>query len=169
MAKTTGLDKFANRAFGTVTQSAVDTLTFAQIRFAVGLYQGVGLIVHRIDYYPDNNTVGQLIGALDYLEFGLTTSERLTSLDPMDHAVIGLVRFRPLATTPDVFKVPATIDFSSMPEGGLLVPPNPLFAAIQSSGFTAVGLTRFVLYCTFRQLTDAEYLELLQSMLPSNI
>lgn len=168
-AGSTKTDKFSNRAFATVSQTVINTLTFESVRFAVGLFQGVGLILHKVHYYPDNNTVREVVTAADYIEFGLTTSNRLTSLDPLDQAVIGLRRVVGVAATVAPWYNPVEIDFSQLPEGGILLPANPLYIAIQTGGFAGLGLCRAQLFLTFKTLSDQDYLELLQTMLPSNI
>jgi hypothetical protein len=168
MAKQT-VDKYCQRAFATVTQSAIDTLTFEQVRFAVGLYQGVALKIHQVHYYPDVATCRQLVNVNDMLEVGLTTTNKISSLDPMDQAVLGLKRLVGVSTHTELVHNPLVIDFSNLPEGGILVPANPVYIALSSAGFASVGLCRAVVYLSFVSLTDTEYLEVLQTMLPSNI
>lgn len=166
--KTTA-DKFANRALATVTQTAINTLTFEPVRFAVGLFQGVGLILHKVHYYPDNNTVRELVAATDYIEFGITTTNRVTSLDPLDQAIIGLKRITGVGATVAPWTNPIEIDFTTLPEGGLILPANPLYIAVQTGGYAGVALVRAQVFVTFKSLSDQDYLELLQTMLPSNI
>lgn len=169
MAKSRTLDKYTNRAFATITQSAANTLTFEQLRFAVGIFQGVAVKICAIHYYPDNTTVRECVAATDYLEFGLTLSNKLTQLDPLDQAVLGLRRFTGVAAAVEIFKNPVVIDFSNFPEGGILVPANPIYMAMQTGGYVAAGLARAQVFFTFVELADSDYLELLQTILPSNI
>lgn len=169
MAKSRNLDKYTNRAFATITMSAANTLTFEQVRFAVGLFQGVAVLIHAVHYYPDNNTVREIVAATDYCEFGLTLSNKITQLDPLDQSVLGLRRFTGIAAATEIFKNPVILDFSTMPEGGILVPANPIFMAMMSGGFAGAGLARAQIFFTFVQMADSDYLELLQTILPSNI
>ena len=163
-------DKFANRSFVDITMSAANTITFQQIRFAVGTFQGVGLKLARIEYYPTSGTFQEVVAAADSFSLALVVRDDLTSLDPSSQGIISLTHvFTNGATTNKLWSNPYTHDFTRLPEGGLLIPPNPLFAAMTTSGFAAAGRFRAILYYTFLELSDRESIELLQTLLPGNV
>jgi hypothetical protein len=64
---------------------------------------------------------------------------------------------------------PVLKDFSTLPGGGLIIPTAPLYVAMSSSGLASVGIMDVIMYYTFKQMSDADYIELVQGMLPANI
>jgi len=166
-------DVFVNRALVGMTMSAANTVTFEQIRFGVGLFQGVALLLHRISYYLEHASWAELVADSDYCSMGITVRDDLSSLTPtnlnlvdvvdMDTCIVGTV------VGIDHVVRPIISDFSRMPGGGLLLPANPIYLAMSSAGFAAAGVCRAVLYFTFKQLADKDYLELLQTLVPVNI
>lgn len=163
-------DTYSNIAIAQVTASAANTLTFAQIIFGVGLFQGVALLVHRVNWYPHSTTLRELVAATDALFMALTTSNKLTSIeDVLDPSIIALrSRISVGAATAD-WDLPLVTDFTSLPGGGKLVPANPMFIAIKQSGAAAAGLIRATMDFTFVSLDSDAYLELLQSMFPVQV
>lgn len=163
-------DKFANVAYADVSSSAIDTLTFEPIRFAVGIFQGVGLILHRILYYPSMGALRELVAATDALQMALTTSNRLTSIvDVSESAIIDRRSLAGIGVAVDSIELPFISDFTGLPGGGKILPSNPFFAAVKTAGAAAPSRVYFQLDFTFVELADKDYIELIQSMLPSNI
>lgn len=153
--------------------SAANALSFEQIRFGVGIFQGVALLVHQIDYFLSHDSYTQLTTSADYCSIGLTARDDLTSITPTVLNVIDVVDYDTVlfGAAAEVHEIekPRTRNFQSMPGGGILIPANPLFLAMSSSGFATAGVARIVMFYTFKTLADKDYLELLQSMLPANI
>lgn len=54
-------------------------------------------------------------------------------------------------------------DYTSMPSGGLLIPPKPLYLAMNTSGLASPAEVTCRIYFTIIELQDAQYLELLQT------
>lgn len=170
MAKVT--DAYSNRSFIDITMSAANTITFSQLRFAVGTFQGVGLLLHKIDYYPLTSTIQEIVAAADVLQMGFTVRDDLTTLDPSNQAVISTKEYvlnRAATAEGEIHMSPNIDSFEGLPQGGLLIPPNPLYAAMNSAGFAAAGRFRAMLYYSFIQLSDRESVELLQTLLPGNV
>lgn len=169
MAKTI-TDKFANKAFATVTMSAVDTLTFTQIQFGVGLFEGRALILHRIQWFPNGNTMREIVTAADSLHMVLTTSNRITDvIDITDPAIITKRSILGVAATVEPAQLPIVQDFTSLPSGGWLIPANPLFIGCDTGGFAGAGVIRAQLDFSFIELSPADYLEVIQALFPANI
>lgn len=166
-------DVYPNRALAGITMSGTDALTFEQIRFGVGIFQGVALLVHQIDYFLSLASHTQLTTSADYCSLALTARDDLTSLTPTVLNVIDVIDYNVVlfgtAAEARMIHKPRTREFNHMPGGGILIPANPLFLAMSSTGFASAGVARVVIYYTFKTLTDKDYLELLQSMLPANI
>jgi hypothetical protein len=169
MAKTSA-DKFCNVAWGLVTASAADALTFQQIMFGVGLLQGVAMVLHRVLYYPVLTTARQLVAATDDLRMAITTSNRLADIvDISDPSIVDVHRIMCIAANVEHIDVPITHDFTGLPGGGKLIPCNPIYLAVDSGGFAIAANVRAKLEFTFMELADKDYLELLQSVYPANI
>jgi hypothetical protein len=166
------VDQYANRALETVIMSAANTETFEQVRFGVGIFQGVALVIHRVEYHPTAGTLHEIIANADFFDMALTNRDDLTNLDPTNQNVIVHkgVHVRVVSAVGVISDhIPLISDFSTLPGGGLIIPANPLYVALDSAGFAAAGTCRFVIYYTFKQLKDADYIELVQGMLPANI
>jgi len=67
------------------------------------------------------------------------------------------------------YEVPLVSDFTSLPGGGKLVPANPLWIGGMTEGAAAASVFRAQVEFTFVQLSDQEYLELIQSLFPANV
>jgi hypothetical protein len=166
-------DIYVNRAFSTVTMSAANTLTFQQIQFGVGLFQGVALVLTRVEWYLDNTSINELVANTDVAIMAITNRDDLATVDPSNQSVLAYKFYRPMMVGAvvgiDMLEMPLISDFHNLPGGGLIMPANPIYAAMYSAGFTGAGIVRVLLYFTFKSLTDAEYIELLQTIMPANL
>ena len=175
MAKASGKvqDVYGNRAFSSVVMSAANTLTFEQIQFGVGLFQGVALILNRVEWFPDKAFLRELEAGTDDIQMALTNRDDLGSLAPTNQSVLVLKEIIPEMVGAVVslwnYINPFISDFSGIPGGGLILPANPLYIAADSLGAAAAGTVRAVLYFTFKQLADSEYVELIQTIMPANL
>lgn len=169
-AKKVKRDQYSNVAFQRLTLSAANTLTFEPIAFAVGIFQGIGLLLNRILYTPNNATLREIVAATDHLDMGITTSNRLAGLDPgTDPAVIDVHRITGIAAGIERFNLPIIHDFTGLPGGGKLCSANPLYVGGETGGFVAAAMIDVQLEFQFVQLRPEEYLELIQAQFPANI
>lgn len=163
-------DMYANVGYGSVTMSAANTLTFAQIQMAVGLFQGIGMIIHRIEWWPGDASLREMVAATDTLSLALVTSNRIADINVIsDPAIIALRKQVGVGIAVAAQDMPWITDLSSLPGGGKLVSPNPIWVAMYSAGFVAAGSARVKLDFTFVELSDRDYLELIQAQFPANI
>lgn len=167
------VDLFPNRALQGMTMSGADTLSFEQIRFSVGLFEGIAIVVHKIAYYPQLATLILMVANTDYIIMGLTTRDDLSSILATNQNVIDTRMINPVIVGSVVginhIETPFVSDFSTMPGGGMIIPANPLYLAMDSGGLGSAGVMRAIIYYTFKKLTDKDYLELLQTMVPANV
>lgn len=172
-AKRSVQDVYSNRAFITLTMSAANTLTFGQVQFGVGLFQGVAALIHRIELFPSAASMRELVAVADSMYFAITNRDDLASLDPVNQSVFGALSVLPMmvggVVSLSLEKLPLVISYVDLPGGALIIPANPLFVGMTSLGFGAAGQVSAVIYLTFKQLTDAEYVELVQTIMPANI
>jgi hypothetical protein len=66
-------------------------------------------------------------------------------------------------------QLPLVTDFSTLPGGGKLLPVNPLYLGMMTADAAAASQCTARMDMTFKELTDAEYLELIQSTYPANV
>jgi hypothetical protein len=163
-------DQYANVAYGNIAMSAANTLTFAQILFAVGLFQGVAIILHRVLWFPGANAIRELVAATDDLQLALTTSNRLTGITAVrEPAILAIKHIIGVGAGVERQELPLISDFQMLPGGGKLIPANPLYFAMTSGGFVSAQGAMVQLEFTFIELAAADYLELIQSQYPANI
>jgi hypothetical protein len=163
-------DTYANVAYGTITMSAANTLTWSQIQMGISINQKVALCLHRILWVPSVASEREIVAATDGMNIALTTSSRLTAItDVSDPAIISFFSKSGIAATTEPSKRPYISDFSGLPGGGKLIPPNPLWLAMSTEGFVAAGIARIQLDFTFITLSDADFLELLAAVYPANV
>lgn len=171
--KKTIVDLYPNRAFETVVMSAADALTFSQVQFGVGLFQGVAAIIHRIEWFLSDNSIRELLADTDSLEVALTNRDDLTSIRPVSQNVLAYKnRIALAAGTPGNcihITSPLVSDFSQLGGGGLIIPANPLYIGMDTEGAAAASRVDAVIYLTFKELADSEYVELIQTIMPANL
>ena len=160
-------DKYSNKAYISLTESAANTLTFKELETGVSLFEKRAWIIHRIEYFIDNAAWAELLGAADSLMLGLVLSNKITSLDLSDAAVIDLVKINiGTAGTPAsgfIGQSPRTRDFSTLPGGGHIVPPRPLYGAINAGGFSAAATSSIRFLYTAIEMKTEEYWELVEA------
>mgnify|MGYP001200953855 CR=1 FL=1 len=163
------LDLYANRCFASITMSAANVVTFQQIIFGVGTFQGIALVIHKIWWFPISTTIAEIVAAADKLFLALTARDDLTSLDPTNQAVYAAKQILPPGAPVEPVVTPLESNFCDLPSGGLIVPANPIYLAMSSAGFANPGTCKICMLYTFKELSDKENLEVLQTLLPGNV
>jgi len=164
MAKAGG-DQFSNLAYLSVTESAANTLTFKKLETGVPLFEKIAWIIHRIDYWV-NALAAYLDTNGDNIYTGLSTSNQFTTVG-VDQACI-LDVFQMIRTdygtaaTGNIWIRPVVRDFSGLPGGGLIVPPNPLYLFVVGAGCAAANFVMVRLRYSTLQLTADQYWELVE-------
>lgn len=159
-------DMYANIIFQTVTQASANDLVFAEIDVGLNLFDKVGLLINRVEY-DLTGLVNEMQATTDAAQMGLTASNQITSLDFSERAVIDYLELdnsiHGTAANLQTFIFPFIRDFSTMPGGGILVSPKPLYLALDSTGFASAQNVTARIYFTILKLSDADYFELLES------
>lgn len=162
-----GTDKYANILNQTVTQSAADTLTFSEINIGLNIFDKVGLLINRIEFVPSKATVNLFATNADSLVMALSASNQISSLSFSANEIIDLLTLDAVtigaAASGSVAQKPLTRTYESLPGGGLLVAPKPLYFGVDSASLGTAGVVEFRLYFTVIQLKPDEYFELLES------
>lgn len=163
------VDLYVNRAYIEVTMSAANTITFSQIRWAVGTFEGIAIKVIRILYYPSLASRREIVAATDSLNMGITGRNDLASLDPTNQGIYDTRNIVGVGANVEHMDNPIESKFDSLPGGGLLLPANPMYLAADSAGFVAAAVVRAIVYYVFVRLSDKESLEVLQTIIPGNV
>ena len=166
-------DLFSNRAIARNTMSAANTLTFKQVQFAVGIFQGVAIVIHKVNYFLEKAITGAIMEATDQMFMGLTVSNQTAdiSMDNIEVVDLHIISVIPhgTAASAELIYSPLVSDFTGLPSGGMLLPANPIFVALQTDGFVSPAVVDCETIFTFKQLTDKDYIELMQSRIQANI
>lgn len=166
MAKGSTLDKYANMAALTVIPTAANAFASAKFAFPFSIMDKIGLLISRIEYFI--GTITALNSSSDYIYTGLSSAASLVSIsdvtDPMiiDSQRVIRVDFG-TAASGELTAWPIVRDFSTLPGGGLLVAPSPLYAWTQSSGADTAMSAQCRLWYTYMELAADEYWQLVES------
>lgn len=166
MPESKSLDKYANFAAVTVQESAANTLTLVRINFPFSIADRVGLIINRLEYR--HNSLGQLLASGAFTYMALVAAPSIVDItNEADPAIVDWAAYNyvanPAATAHTYFEIPLVRDLSTLPGGGILVAPNPLFFAIKSVSALAACSAWLRMYYTYVQMSDADYFQLIES------
>jgi len=161
----TRADVYANSFYQTVTEPSANTLTFAEVNFNINIHETMGIILHKLEYFDTGVSYEGLSAQSDAVKMALTTSNTITSLDLSQPTVIDL-----LIVAPFTFGTPASAhliyhpvirDFTSLPGGGLILYPKPLYVAIQGVSLAGARTVQVRGKFSYIQLTGVEAFELI--------
>lgn len=163
MAKATALE-FANKAYGSVTESAANTLTFSQIQTNVSIMEKVAWVISRIEWVFTAAQIALLVDDGDAYEVALCGSSKISTLSLSDPMVIDYFNIRKFVSTAVGWGYIAPMwirEFSALPGGGLIVAPNPLYLAVKGTGLASAGGVSARIYWARLEVSPDQYLELL--------
>lgn len=167
MAKSTLMDEFTAKVVVSITQDTANTLKYTKIETGVSIYDSVGWVLVRADYRLGTATVGHFNGTSDRLTCALVSSSIPTAISDDDPALYDLQTWQRsdfgTAASGFLHDMLASHDFSTMPGGGLLMLPNPLYVAIESSGLADVAQCIITVYFKQVQLSPPDYTNLIQA------
>lgn len=158
-------DEFSSIVYQTVTEAAANTLTFAQIQTGYGSLQKTGWVLHKLEYYISAATLDLLQADDDILQIALVTSNLVTTLSLADASLVDLLELG-LAVYTSVgvswHIKPIIRDFTTLPGGGKLILPYPLWLGIRGTSLGAACTGALRMYFTERDLKDSEWMDLVQ-------
>lgn len=155
--------EFSNKFYGTVTESAANTLTFAEISTNVDVFSKQAWVLSRLEWYLTPTQFGLMVDDGDAIQMALTASDNMSSIGLDDPGVIDSMTLHKRVATAVAFNTysqPNTRDFSNLPGGGLIIVPRPLFVAIKGTGLATAGGCSVRGYFSRLELKSDEYLEL---------
>jgi len=151
-------DSFSNVGFATVTESAANTLTFAEIQTNVSVFEKIAWVLHRLEWYVPQATRALIIDSADKFDMGMTASRSLTTLALNESSMIDLLSVQGGDSFP---QMPLIRDFSGLPGGGKLIPPRPLFVALKGLSVASAGTINLRFLFTMREVSAEDYYNLL--------
>lgn len=161
-----GADQFANMAVISVTESAANTLTFKKLETGINLFEKLAWIIHRAEYFP-SWSASIFNGTDDQLVFGFSTSDQITSVGLAQAACVDFMELRRLdlgtAAAGAMYIRPVVKDFTNLPGGGVIMPPNPIFGFAQGTGLASAASVSMRLFYTNFQMEPAQYWELVEA------
>lgn len=158
-------EKFANIAFVTVTETAANTLTFKKLETGIAPFEKVAFLINRIEYFYQR-TVAIFAATGDSLVIGLSASDQFSTAELDNSAIIDYhtqVRVDLGAAGSGFFdRQPFIKDFSTLPGGGLLVAPNPIYLFGVGSSLGAATTTWVRFFYTIKHLKSEDFWELVE-------
>lgn len=156
-------DRYSNKFYGTVTESAANTLTFAEIQTNLNTFSKIAWTLSRLEWFLSPSVVDLIGAADDTITMALVASNKMSSLDLSDPAVIdyfelGMKSFSGAGF--NFWESPMIRELGTLPGGGLLIAPRPLYLAIQGTSLASAATVECRGYFTQQELSDAEYIEL---------
>lgn len=159
-------DNYANKFYGKCVESAANTLTFAEINTAINLQSRVAWIIHRLEWYLANATIALVTATGDTIHGALTSSNKMTALGLDNAGVLDLFDLTEINASGvgfEQYQYPLVRDFTTMPGGGLIVPPRPLYVAVQGVSLASAATIELRGYYTSIDLADSDYYDLLDA------
>lgn len=157
-------DVYSNKFYGTVTESAANTLTFAEIQTNIEIFSKMAWILHRLEWFLEGVQFNKLLASDDVIAMALVGSNSLSSLALNWPGVIDLLNLQiggwgtPATAYP--YSTPFIRDFSQLPGGGIIVAPRPLYLAVKGTSLASALTVSIRGYFTMKELKADEYLEL---------
>lgn len=159
---------FANIAYLKVTETAPNTLTFAQLQLATTLMTNkAALVIHRADFFIQGGP-SNFNGAGDKQMMAVTLTDRLTDITDLSQPEILFMIERQrwdfgTAASGFLNNEPAIMDFSMLPGTGVLVPADRIYIAAQGSGLVNASTVSCRLFYTVKELETADYWDLVEA------
>jgi len=156
-------DNFANKFYGKVVESAANTLTFAEIKTNVSIFEKAAWVLHRLEFYLSPTDLAKLLGGGDSLKMAFTMTDKITSLGLDSAGVIDMLELQHHNLTSVGFsdiQFPVIRDFTGLPGGGIIIAPRPLFVAAQGVSLATAITIEVRGYFTMMALSADQYLDL---------
>ena len=158
-------ERFVNQAYLSVTESAPNTLTFAKLETGISVFEKVGWLISRIDWFI-LCTATQFGADSDGLWFGISVMDTIATVTLGSSAVVDMNSiFRRdwgAAASGTLRSNPVTKSFADLPGGGLLVPPNPLYVFAQGVALAAAQVVECRMFYTVKTLKTEDFWELVE-------
>lgn len=167
MATKSIMGDYAGLALLTGVESAMNTLTYVKLESGISIYDHVGWVLSRIEWRLTGGTLALFNASGDALSAALTMSDKMTSLVDDDPAIYVKRAWTRLdfgtAANARIESTTWVDDFSTLPGGGLLVLPTPLFLGLQGSSLTGAATVYAKMFYKAIDMQDQDYFNLVQA------
>lgn len=161
-------DEFSQIAYMTVTETALNTLTFQGMSVFSNILTPKGMVIHRIEYECPVANQALIAASNDYLTFGIAGDDTLTAIVLSDAKVYDYqtVALREVGTPASafLFSTMHIIDFTQLPGGGRLVPADRVYMFVEGVSLTGPATVSARLHFTLKDLAPQQYIELAQAL-----
>ena len=158
-------EKYVNQAFLSVTESAPNTLTFSKLETGISIYEKVGWLISRLDYFFIT-PIAQFVADGAAISYGICVMDSLTDVGLRSSAVIDTNstsrRDWGVAASGGLRTIPYTKSFADLPGGGLLIPPNPIYCFAMGVGLNAAQEIQLRMFYTVIKLKPEDFWELVE-------
>jgi len=158
-------EKFSNVAYIQVEESAANTLTFKKLETGIAPFEKRAWLISRIEYFFASSSTN-FAADNDRLQIGISASNSFTAVDLGENAILDLYDYKRIdlgAAASGMFQTwPAVKDLSTIPGGGLLAPPNPLYLFAKGSSLPNAMTVDCRFYYTSFDLKADEFWELVE-------
>lgn len=165
------LANYAMRAYeAEIQQNVANTAGYHSIDTGYRLSAGNGLLIHLIFFHVGVAILQDLVVAGDELQVGLfsgTDSTDFNTTNAQKYVSKELVTAE--AAPLGRWEMPLTIDLSMLPGGGIIVPPQPLYAGLQTFGAAAAYTIAFEMWYTPVSIPKPETLEMVLPFIPQDV
>jgi hypothetical protein len=157
-------DIFANIAHIQCLESAANTLTYRKLETGISLFEKVAWVIHRLEYFL---TAVETAAVGDGITCALCTSDNPSDILPDEASQVDIItHYRQdwgTAASGWWRREPVMKDFVSLPGGGLIVPPNPIYLAVLGLSQTNPQTVDIRIFYTAKVLKPEEYWELVEA------
>jgi len=158
---------FTSQAVFNVTESGANTLTFEKLETGLSVYDKIGWVIARIEWRMSSGNFALFNASADLLTMALTVTNSLTTLSDDNPAILAIKRIArvDLGTAASGMFEPLDYvsDYSTLPGGGLLTLPNPLYMGLVGGSLTGAATVVTRIFFKSITLSDADYTNLMQS------
>lgn len=159
-------DKYANIAATYFAMSTANTARFVKFDFPFSIMDKVGLLINRVEYII--GALDKFNGANDWAIAGICCASSVADTeDTRDPLIVDQHRITRLdfgtAANALLMQQPHVKTFWDLPGGGVLVPPSPLYAFLDTDGASDVMTLRVRMYYQYVKLATEDYWQLVES------
>ena len=161
-----GADEFANMALITTVESAANTLTFKKLETGISLNEKIAWIINRIEYLISDPFFSNFVQDADSLAFGLSVSGSWATVALTEITILDFNNYNQVVATGVGFMrvvQPVVKDYSSLPSGGIIVPPVPLYGWVKGSGLANATTVTARIWYTMLNLSPDQYWQLVEA------
>jgi hypothetical protein len=160
-------DQFSNFAIISCLETAAHTLTFKKLETGISLSEKVAWVISRIEYVVEEVNATVFAATGQAVNFGLAVSAAFAVPTVGETTIIDYNRIlrQDIGAAASGFfdHQPYIKDFASLPGGGILVPPTPLYLWVAGGATVAAIKVTARLQYTLLALATEQYWELVEA------